>query len=200
MPRLADHEQRRAQITTAARRVIARGGLAAATFQSVAAEAGISVRLVQYYFGTKQDFLLATHLAVVVQAGARFAQGIAALGENASPRDILRTTITELLPLDETRREEAIILIVFHTAALTTTDVDAATPAGPGRWLVNAVAEQLRRARTPESPTVTPEIDLDAQLLGAAIGGLAQGMLTVQETRDQADVLIERLLDRALQA
>ncbi|WP_228539386.1 TetR family transcriptional regulator [Nocardia sp. XZ_19_385] len=34
----------RQQITDAARRVIAAGGLEAATFQSVAAEAGVSVR------------------------------------------------------------------------------------------------------------------------------------------------------------
>ncbi|MGE2771299.1 TetR family transcriptional regulator [Rhodococcus sp. 1.20] len=56
MPRLVDHEVRQREITDAVRRVIVDGGLAAVTFQSVAAEAGISVRLVQYYFGTKREF------------------------------------------------------------------------------------------------------------------------------------------------
>lgn len=199
MPRLADHDQRRAQITTAARTVIARGGLTAATFQNVAAEAGISVRLVQYYFGTKQDVLTATHLSVVVAAGERFARNVATLGESAPPREILTAVFTELLPLDEVRREEAIILIAFHTAALTTDEVQPKDTAGPGLWLINAVAEQLRRARPDaDSPTATQQLDLDAQLLVAAVGGMTQGMLTIPQSAGNAPEMITRLLDRFL--
>ncbi|MEU0545669.1 TetR/AcrR family transcriptional regulator [Nocardia sp. NPDC005978] len=198
MPRLADHDQRRAQITTAARKVIARGGLAAATFQSVAAEAGISVRLVQYYFGTKQEVLAATHLSVVAAAGDRFARNIAALGESAPPREILATVFNELLPWDETRREEAIILIAFHTAALTTDDVEPKDTAGPGLWLMNAVADQLRRVRPAETPAAATQLILDAQLLVAAVGGMTQGMLTIPQSATDADALIDRLLDRFL--
>ncbi len=60
MPRLVDHEVRRRQITDAVRRVIVTGGLEAVTFQSVAAEAGISIRLVQYYFGRSGSRVPAT--------------------------------------------------------------------------------------------------------------------------------------------
>ncbi|MFE6860569.1 TetR/AcrR family transcriptional regulator [Nocardia sp. NPDC057668] len=199
MPRLADHDQRRAQITTAARKVIARGGLAAATFQSVAAEAGISVRLVQYYFGTKQEVLTATHLAVVIAAGERFARNVAALGESAPPRAILTAVFTELLPLDDIRREEAIILIAFHTAALTTDEVQPKDTAGPGIWLINAVTEQLRRARPDDdSPAAARRLDLDAQLLVGAVGGLTQGMLTIPQSAAAAPELVDHLLERFL--
>ena len=51
MPRRVDHEARRRQITDAVVRLTVKGGLPAATFREVAAEAGVSVRLVQYYFG-----------------------------------------------------------------------------------------------------------------------------------------------------
>ena len=87
MPRLVDHEVRQREITDAVRRVIVDGGLAAVTFQSVAAEAGISVRLVQYYFGTKREFLLATHQAVRQDAGARLMQELSVLGRGSdTPR------------------------------------------------------------------------------------------------------------------
>ena len=62
---------RRRQITDAVCRITVKGGLAAATFREVAAEAGVSVRLVQYYFGTKDELLLATQRHVAERATAR---------------------------------------------------------------------------------------------------------------------------------
>ncbi len=60
MPKRVDHRERRREITDAVIRITLKGGLTAATFHEVAAEAGVSVRLVQYYFGTKDELLLAT--------------------------------------------------------------------------------------------------------------------------------------------
>lgn len=199
MPRLADHEQRRRQITDATRRVIAREGLNAATFQSVAAEASISVRLVQYYFGTKSEFLLATHQAVVADAGARLTERLTALGPDASPRDILRTAFAELLPLDDARRDEALVLGAFQASALGRADIDRKVAAGPARYMVDAAAQQLLRARraaggSPDVRTVT----LDAELLVSAAGGLAQGMLSGFAGPEHAEELLDRLLDRLL--
>ena len=51
---------RRRQITDAVCRITVKGGLTSATFREVAAEAGVSVRLVQYYFGTKDELMLST--------------------------------------------------------------------------------------------------------------------------------------------
>ncbi|MGV7636496.1 TetR family transcriptional regulator, partial [Mycobacterium kansasii] len=53
MPRSVDHEERRAQLADALARVAARDGLHAVSMRSVAAEAGVSLRLVQYYFTSK---------------------------------------------------------------------------------------------------------------------------------------------------
>src|SRR5437870_1208569 len=65
MPKRVDHEERRREIVEAVIRITLKGGLTAATVREVAAEAGVSVRLVQYYFGSKDALLLATqqHLA-----------------------------------------------------------------------------------------------------------------------------------------
>ncbi len=198
MPRVVDHEVRRREITNAVRKVMARGGLDAATFQSVAAEAGVSVRLVQYYFGTKREFLLATHRAVLDDAAARFGQQVAALGEDAAPRDALRIILTELLPLDDVRRQDAIVLDAFYAAALTGGDAFGMTDSRGGlRALVDVVADNLRRARRTGASATAPAVDLDAELVALTVVGLTQAALdpVVAET---APALVERLLDRML--
>lgn len=200
MPRLADHDQRRTQITSAARRVIARDGLGAATFQSVAAEAGISVRLVQYYFGTKRKFLLATHQAVVADAGARFTSRLSTLGADPAPRDVIRAILTELLPTDTPRRQDAIVLNAFHAAALTASDVRAEDTLGAPRFLVRTIAEQLRRLRAGAASSADRAADLDAELIVALAGGLAQTLLVDKGAEERADELLDRLLDRMVEA
>ncbi|GAA4700562.1 transcriptional regulator, TetR family [Promicromonospora umidemergens] len=208
MPKLADHDQRRTQITSAARRVIARDGLAAATFQSVAAEAGISVRLVQYYFGTKRKFLLATHHAVVADAGARFTRRLSTLGAEPAPREVIRAILTELLPTDADRRRDTIVLNTFHAAALTSTDVGAEDTLGAPRFLARAIAEQLRRARGDAAPAAGRAseqaagraAELDAELIVAGAGGLAQTLLVDDGAEQRVGELLDRLLDRMVEA
>lgn len=196
MPKLADHDQRRAQITSAARRVIARDGLGAATFQSVAAEAGISVRLVQYYFGTKRQFLLATHQAVVADAGTRFTRRLSALGADPAPRDVIRAILTELLPTDADRRRDTIVLNSFHAAALTGSEVAAEDTLGAPRFLVRTVAEQLRRVRGDAAPSA----ELDAELIVVGTSGLAQTLLVDDDAGPRVAELLDRLLDRLVEA
>ncbi|WP_297625638.1 TetR/AcrR family transcriptional regulator [Nocardia sp.] len=198
MPRLVDHEVRRREITGAVRRVIVGGGLEAVTFQTVAAEAGISVRLVQYYFGTKSEFLLATHRSVMADAGVRFMQRWNALGEDADPREAIRAVLTELLPLDYQRREEAIVLGAFGTAAITGQGITAEETFAAPRALVTIVADQLRRAQLPATSPHLINADLDAELIAMAIGGLAQGMLQGYGTAKSAVELVDHLLDRVL--
>jgi AcrR family transcriptional regulator len=199
MPKLADHDQRRTQITSAARRVIARDGLAAATFQSVAAEAGISVRLVQYYFGTKRKFLLATHQAVVADAGARFTRRLSTLGAEPAPREVIRAILTELLPTDADRRRDTIVLNTFHAAALTRPDVGAEDTLGAPRFLARAIAEQLRRARGDAAPSAGRAAELDAELIVAGASGLAQTLLVDDGSVHRVDELLDRLLDRMVE-
>ncbi|MBF6166455.1 TetR/AcrR family transcriptional regulator [Streptomyces gardneri] len=197
MPRLVDHEVRRRQITDAVRRVIVGGGLEAVTFQSVAAEAGFSIRLVQYYFGSKSEFLLATHRSVMEDAGARFTQRWSTLGQDAAPREAIRAVLTELLPLDGQRREEAIVLGAFGTAAITGGGITAEETFAAPRALVTIVADQLCRAQ--DGHGVGPcRPDLDAELILMAIGGLAQSMLQGYSTAQSATRLVDHLLDHVL--
>ncbi|WP_405180866.1 TetR/AcrR family transcriptional regulator [Nocardia sp. NBC_01377] len=197
MPRLVDHEVRRRQITDAVRRVIVDGGLEAVTFQTAAAEAGISIRLVQYYFGTKNEFLLATHRSVMHDTGARFTQRWTTLGADATPREAIRAVLTELLPMDEQRREEAIVLGAFGTAAITGRSVTAEETFAAPNALVAILTDQLRRAqRADGSGPRAPE--RDAELVLMTMGGLAQAMLQGYSTTQAALELLDHLLDHVL--
>lgn len=195
MPALVDHEVRRREITSAARRVIVDRGLSAVTFQAVAAEAGMSVRLIQYYFGTKAEFLLATHRSVMDDVGARFVQTWSALGDEATPRETIRAVLVELLPLDEVRREETIVLGAFGADTRTSDGIGSeATTAAPSA-LVSILTGQLGRAN---EAILAP--DLDADLILMAVGGLAQGIASDQYPAGSALRLVDHMLDRILGA
>ena len=58
MAHRVDHEQRRREIATAVWRIAAERGLDSVSMREVAAEAGVSLRLVQYYFETKHNLLV----------------------------------------------------------------------------------------------------------------------------------------------
>lgn len=196
MPRLVDHEQRRREITTAARKVIAAGGLDAATFQAVAAEAGISVRLIQYYFGSKRELMLATHRAVVQDWGVVFATALGALGPDATPREVIRAVSLGLLPLDEQRHQDNLVFAGFHAANLTGNTVTSEEMMGPPRYLITSFTDQLRRERPAESDAHATE--LDGEMVVLTVTSLTQTILAGGVTRERAVELLDHLLDRVL--
>ncbi|MFC8598277.1 TetR/AcrR family transcriptional regulator [Isoptericola sp. NPDC057191] len=213
MPRRVDHDQRRRQITDACRRVVARDGLEAATFQAVAAESGVSVRLVQYYFGNKHGLLVATHRAVIEGSAARFGVGEpgGVAGDAAAPmpppRAVLRAVLAALLPLDGARRADAVVLAAFHAAALTNEAVTSEDLRGAPRALVDLVAGQVLRARGdgggtgpgsgPGSGADDPA-RLDAELVLASAAGLTQGILAGYVDGETALAVVDRLLDHVV--
>ncbi len=59
MPKLDVSDERRRQLTSSARKVIAAKGTAHATLRDVAVDAGVSTGIVSYYFDSKRDLLRA---------------------------------------------------------------------------------------------------------------------------------------------
>ena len=107
VPRRVDHEERRRQIADALVRTAATRGLHATGMREVAAEAGVSLRLVQYYFGTKQELLLAAMQQLAAQVSDRALARIRRMTETggpARPRDVIAAILTEALPADDERR------------------------------------------------------------------------------------------------
>ena len=59
MPKIVDHEKRRAEIAETAANLIARGGLESATVREIANASGYSKGIVEHYFDGKSELISA---------------------------------------------------------------------------------------------------------------------------------------------
>ncbi|GAA0548513.1 MULTISPECIES: TetR/AcrR family transcriptional regulator [Streptomyces] len=118
MPRVADHDARHGQITDAVQRLIVRHGLTSVTVARTAAEAGMSVGLVQHYFTAKDEMLLATFTRVNGRFTARVDELVnRGEAEGRTIAEMLRQALTELVPLDDARRAEFLVRLAFADQA-----------------------------------------------------------------------------------
>lgn len=192
VPRRVDHEMRKRQITDAVVRITVKGGLGAATFREVAAEAGVSVRLVQYYFGTKDQLLLATQRHVAERSIVRIRRLRADADD--TPRDILRTIMGSFVPVDQESRDAMLVYIALFTASLLDPVLKRKEAHEVPASMRSVFAQQLRRAKLRAG--VDP--DQEALILLVVVTGLSQGVLDGQITPTDAFNSIDYALDRAL--
>jgi AcrR family transcriptional regulator len=185
-------EERRRQIMNAVVDVTVTGGLQAATFRTIAEQAGVSVRLVQYYFGDKDQLLADTLAYVRTDVAALVATELTELGDDPDPRQVLETICEAFLPVDERRRRAMLVFIAFGTAALTDESLRSPDALRRGRELAGVIAEQLRSVRSDD------RVDDDALLLVMTIVGLGNGVLAGDVTVDHARRLLDHALDRVL--
>lgn len=113
MPKIVDHDARRAEIVRATWRIIARHGFESATMREIAAEAGYANGALKPYFATKNDLLRATYQFVFEQTNDR----ASAAHDDESGLDALTRFCREVLPLDATRIDEARVVVAFWGAA-----------------------------------------------------------------------------------
>lgn len=193
MPKLADHDARRRQIAGAVWRLAAARGLEEVSLRNVAADAGVSVRLVQYYFGTR-DELLVKALEMLNEESGRAALLRAPTGE-PTPRQALRHLLLELLPLDDERRTRYLVHLAYLVRSLDDPALGRLFRDAPAQ-LEELAADLLDRAR--HRGEVPPDVDVRTQgeLLVAVADGLATGVVLGQRTAERAVALVDHELDR----
>ncbi|MFD3468138.1 TetR/AcrR family transcriptional regulator [Streptomyces sp. NPDC058682] len=120
MPKRVDHEERRAQIAEALIQVAGRRGLHAVGMRDVAAEAGVSLRLVQYYFETKERLLFYGLRHLTDRFTARVGVRLAAAGPDPGPRATVEEMLLASLPTDQESR--TFHLLYSSYAILSVTD------------------------------------------------------------------------------
>jgi AcrR family transcriptional regulator len=186
-------ERRRRQIAEAVWRLAGRVGLEAVTLRQVADEAGVSMRLVQYYFGNRTALLLSALEILNAEAESTATARIAALGENASARDIVRAILMELLPLDEDRRRRYVVQSAYFIRFRTDPQLqEIARSTDPA---LESLIESILRT----DPTLQSDDPFaDAELLVASAFGLQAEMLLNQLDEPHALRLLDRLLTRVL--
>ncbi|HLR85817.1 MAG TPA: TetR family transcriptional regulator C-terminal domain-containing protein [Nocardioidaceae bacterium] len=114
MPKIVDHKQRRLDIGDAVLEVVASEGVERLTVRKIAAVSGWSTGVLAHYARDKDDMI---DLAVTSMV-TRFAVRLQAI-DTSDTRRALRDVLAELLPLDATRRTEA-----MAWARLATHDAD----------------------------------------------------------------------------
>jgi AcrR family transcriptional regulator len=194
VPKRVDREQRRRQIADALLRTAATRGLHATGMREVAAEAGVSLRLVQYYFGTKEELLLFAMQQLAAQFAERGLTRIRRIkdaGGLAGPRDVIAAILTEGLPVDDERRTFTVIYTAYLALSLT----DPALAIGPlvrnSDVVIGVVAAQLRAAQAAGDTPAHLDPDLEALSLLAMSAGLGTSVLVGQSSPGQAQAVID---------
>ena len=116
MPKVVDHDRRRAELSEALWRVALRDGFDAVTVRSVAQEAGWSAGALRHYFPDKAEMVLFAVDLVVGMAQDRVRELHEGAGEVPSP-EALQEHLEQLLPLDAQRRVESEVWFALVTLA-----------------------------------------------------------------------------------
>jgi AcrR family transcriptional regulator len=203
VPKRVDHEERRRQIADALVRTAATRGLHATGMREVAAAAGVSLRLVQYYFGTKEELLL----SAMQQLAAEFAErGLARIrrlkktGGLASRRDVIAAILTEGLPADDERRTFTVVYTAYLALSLTDPALAITPLVRNSTAVIDVVAAQLRAAQAAGDTPAHLNPDLEAFSLLAMSAGLGTSLLVGQSSLEQAQAVIDYHLDRLFPA
>jgi TetR/AcrR family transcriptional repressor of bet genes len=194
----ADREARRSQIIEAVIRTTTKGGLQAATFRSIAREAGVSVRLVQYYFGTKDQLLADTLIQVGQRAAERIAGAIDDLGPNPSPKATIETIFEQFLPLDEDRREAMLVFIALRTASLTDDSLRSSDKAGLDSSLIQTIEGELEKAVGSGHARSGLDPNAEAVVLVATMTGIANGVLAGSFSPQKARIYLKYVIDLSI--
>jgi AcrR family transcriptional regulator len=195
VPKRVDHDERRQELTGALLRIAGSRGLRAVTMREVAAEAGVSVRTVQYYFTDKRTLMLSGLAELAARLDQRVRDRAAAIGTDLAPRTVLDVVLTAVLPTDERSRADSLAWTAYYADGLTAPEqaVNAVQyPNALENWLTSVVtraqdAGQIAADRDPRTEVVA---------LLALANGLTSSVLGTQRTADEAVSVVRYTLDR----
>ena len=173
MPKEVDHVARRRELADAACTVIAHNGLARTTLAHVADESGWSIGSIRHYFPTKDELVASALWRVGERVDERIRRGTAGgmtLGD-------LRLAATELLPLDATRREEALVHLAFLAEVAVTQELGDAAEGAAQRLQEPLAARVAHLVQAGELPArLDPEHE--AARLRVVLDGLRLQLVT----------------------
>ncbi|MEU8998173.1 TetR/AcrR family transcriptional regulator [Streptomyces caniferus] len=177
MPKQVDREARRRDVVDALFRIVVRDGIQRASLRTVADEAGLNIGSVRHYFAGQEELMRFAMRSMLDRVGARLQHRIDALGDLsglAAPqiRRCAVELLSELLPLDDSRRAEVTVLVDFSTAARTHPPLDdlARETATGTRTLVRRI---LARLDTAGGLRPGLALDTETERLTSLLDGLA---------------------------
>jgi AcrR family transcriptional regulator len=173
VPKEVDHPARRRELADAACAVIARNGLAGTTLAHVAEESGWSIGSIRYYFPNKDELVASALWRVGERVDDRIRRGTAG-GMTMSD---LRLAAVELLPVDATRREEALVHLAFLAQAAIEPGLAEASEGAAQRLQEPLAARVAYLVQTGELPTHL-DAEHEAARLRVVLDGLRLQLIT----------------------
>ena len=197
MPKRVDHDERRRQLTDALLRIASTRGLRAVTMREVAAEAGVSLRLVQYYFTDKKTLLDSGLAELAARLDRRVKARAAAAGGNLTVRQVFDVILGAILPTDEPSRLDQLAWTAYYSTGLT--EPAFAQEAAGGMVYPDALEDWLtaRLARAQEEGEADPARDARTEVaaLLALTNGLTSSVLSGQRSAEAAAAVLSYVLD-----
>lgn len=214
MPRIVDHDSRRAEIAAAVRRLLLREGVPAATVRGVAQEAGWSPGAVRHYFPDQAALLRLVIAQTFAAVPERLDTRLRAWCDDPAARDPLSDAqglLEELLPLDDVRRVEMDAWLATLDAARRDPELDDTRAlAWRGTRQVSRIAVAWVRGRGLDAdpdlgtllvePLPDPDDERAAAVLQALLDGLALQCFAYADLVDAAgtrDTLRDHLVQVA---
>jgi AcrR family transcriptional regulator len=191
MPKIVDHDERRRELLSAARRVIVRDGIDAATTRAIAKEAGYSNGVLAHYFADKDEILLSALRESHVRIRARLTRKVAGVTGLAALRELL----LDNLPLDADRTQESRLEVSFWSRSLASERL-AEVQRADAAELRAAVRELLGQARAAGELRADDNLDDLTEHLLALVDGLSLHLLLYPGRLTRVD--LERLMLQAL--
>ncbi|WP_417233721.1 TetR/AcrR family transcriptional regulator [Arthrobacter sp.] len=154
--------ERRRDIIRAAKAVALRGGVESVTVRTVAAEAGLSIGLVYFYYDSKEGLLhaLLTRLLETTLDGPP-----PGFGNNQRPEDALNAMMAEELEGLQTQRGEVDLIFQFYFAR----------HADEFRGPINAALDEYAARMEPVAARVSEAAGLEPEALRSVLASLIYG-------------------------
>jgi AcrR family transcriptional regulator len=193
VPKVVDHDERRRQLAAAVFRLASTHGLESVSLRQVAAEAGVSMRLVQYYFETRDGMLLwaLKHLNEELADRVR-----ARLSGEPTPREIIRTSLVELVPHDEHSRMASLVFIAYFVRALNDPALGEAFRGDGTDELAAFFAQLIRDSQAAGTSPAALDPEREAATLLAVANGMGPDVLIGTVTAEEVLATLDYHLDR----
>ncbi len=195
MPRRVDHGERRRELTAALLRIASTRGLQAVSMREVAAEAGVSLRVVQYYFTDKKTLMASGITELAARLDRRVRERAAAIGTGLPARTVLEVVLGSILPTDEDSRADQLAWTAYHAAGLTDpgSAVDGRfAPDALEEWLTGVLGQAVEDGQV--AGDRNPRVEVVSLL--AMTNGLVSSVLGRQRTAEDALAVVRYRLDR----
>ena len=169
MPKVVDHDERRAELAAAVWRLVSHEGLDALTVRRVAAEANCSTGALVHYFPDKEALVLFAFKTVADRVGRRVDRTAA---DSGAPLEVARALVMEALPIDAERRAEVRVWFAFLGLALTRPALARAQRVAYRAWR-SRLAQLLRDGQREGQVDPALDAEREAAELVALVDGLA---------------------------